>query len=49
MKMKLTQKKISKKCNYNKKSQIEQNLMLSDQKIIFQLAFFNFFLLDQSS
>jgi len=37
MKMKLTQKKISKKCNYNKKSQIEQNLMLSDQKIIFQI------------
>ena len=37
MKMKLTQKKISKKSNYNKKSQIEQNLMLSDQKIIFQI------------
>ena len=37
MKMKLTQKKISQKCNYNKKSQIEQNLMLSDQKIIFQI------------
>ena len=37
MKMKLTQKKISKKWNYDKKSQIEQNLMLSDQKIIFQI------------
>ena len=37
MKMKLTQKKISKKWNYHKKSQIEQNLMLSDQKIISQI------------